>query len=275
MQSLLRQLIDADMRPVSYYIMKLVLPRILLKGLSRHMKHFYTLILRRIMANMLTAETLYQNALALGAEGKCAAAMVLLNQAIPRGHLPSFAFKAWFLTDGRKGVTKNHEVAIELVKRGTRLGCPHCQGVLAIYIWCRFGFTRDIKQTPLELARYSSKKGSPYGQYMLSILDSTGFSLDIANALLMLQLAVKQNFPDAQFKLGDMYRFGRNIGKDESEAFRFYRLAAAQGYPSALYEVARCYENGLGVPKDTTKALKYYLKAWDAGFPKALTKRRK
>jgi TPR repeat protein len=227
------------------------------------------------MANMLTAETLYRNAHALGAKGKCAAAMVLLNQAIPRGHLPSFAFKAWFLTDGRKGVTKDHEAAIELVKKGTRLGCPHCQGVLAIYIWCRFGFTRDIKQSPLELARASSDKGSPYGQYMLSILDSTGFSLDIANALRLLQLAVKQNFADAQFKLGDMYRFGRNIEKDESEAFRFYRLAATQGHPSALYKVAECYTKGLGVPKDTTKALKYYFKASYAGFPNALTNRRK
>ena len=67
--------------------------------------------------------------------GQYADATEPLQRAIQSGHLPSRALLAWIFMFAREGIAKNQNTAIELVQEGTRLGCHHCQGVLAYCLW--------------------------------------------------------------------------------------------------------------------------------------------
>jgi hypothetical protein len=277
---LLKKLILLDMDDVpynrrqllsSYCGMKLFLIKLLTKGCpnTRRMIHLQILVLQRIIANM--PASLHKNALALVSTGQCATVMVHLKQAIIRGHLPLRALKAWLMIDGREGVAKDCNGAFELVEEGERLGCHHCQGVMA---WCyKYGYGIKIDTArSLELARESSRKGSRYGQYVLGVLyqyGGGGVAQDGAQALALFRLAAAQNLDEAQNDLGYMYYqgCGDGVAQDHAEALRWYQLAAAQGHTQAMYCVAFCHECGYGVPKNVEEAIRWYRRAQAAGHP--------
>ena len=166
---------------------------------------------------------------ALCAAGQCAAALVPLQRAIYFGDLPSRALNAWVLIDGRVGVTKNQKKAFELVDEGARLGCHHCQGVMA---HCNV-FGHGCKQNharSLELARLSSDSGSRYGQYTLGWLHQfgkAGLSVDRAQAVTLYQLAASQGLDKAQRALGQTRTF-HTLVIDRDEGRRCLQLAFAQ-----------------------------------------------
>ncbi len=228
-------------------------------------------ILRRLIANM--SVSLYFKALNLVATGHCALAMIQLKRAITWGHLPSRALKAWLMLEGREGVTQHRNRAFALVEEGARLGCYHCQGVMArCYRW-GWGCVRDAAQS-LELARKSSGKGSRYGQWVLGWLyqyGEGGVARDNAQALAFYQLAAAQNLDEAQSSLGEMYNEGDGVAQDHVQALRLYQIAASQGHPESMYWVALCYEIGSGVIKNKAEAIRWYERAHAAGHPLATT----
>jgi TPR repeat protein len=175
------------------------------------------------------------------------------------------------LMNGREGVASDCNAMFELVDEGARLGCHHCQGVMA---WCYkwgYGIRRDYVRA-LELARYSSGKGSKYGQNALGCFywhDSEVVAKDYAQALSLLGLAAAQNFDMAQYSLGCMYDFGHGVTQDHAEALRLYQLAVAQGHPTAMRWVANCYEEGRGVFKNKYEAIRWYRRAQASGGPEA------
>ena len=69
---------------------------------------------------------------AMLAAGHYAAAAVQLQLSVEAGHLPSRAVLAWLLIWGREGVAKDVTRGFELAEEGARLGCHHCQGVMAL-----------------------------------------------------------------------------------------------------------------------------------------------
>lgn len=70
---------------------------------------------------------------------------------------------------------------------------------------------------------------------------------------------------DAQFKLGEMYYWGRDISKSEDEAAKWYQKAAEQGHVDAQCSIGAMYTNGQGVPKSAVEATKWYRKAAEQG----------
>jgi TPR repeat protein len=265
--SLLRKLIKADNQDVThdrrqqlhyYFGMTLFVSLQFLKGCpnARRMRHLHILILRRIITNMPAA--LYQYALALVATGQCATAMVHLNSSIIRGHLPSRALMAWLKLEGREGVDKNEDAAFELAEVGVRLGCHHCQGVMAEYLsWFN-------SPQWLEFAQKSSEKSSRYGQLALGELyfsGRLGVMLDYDKAVALFRLAAAQGLDMAQWRLGLMYSRGYGVAQDYTEALQLYQLAAVQGYPTALFEVAECYYWGRGVSINDAEAIRWYKRA--------------
>jgi TPR repeat protein len=230
-----------------------------------------------LKAGRIAAKLMHSLAAALGskvgkeaeelcASGQCAAAAVALKLAVDLGHLPSRALLAWML-HGREGVAKDHNGAFELVEEGDRLGCHHCQGVMALCYRYGHGCERDAARS-LELAYESSGKGSRYGQFVLGELYEVGVggvAQDGAQALALYRLAAVQNLDHAQWKLGYMYEQGNSVAQDRAEALRLYQLAAAQGLPWALYHIAHCHELGLGVPENKDEAIRWYRRAQAAG----------
>jgi TPR repeat protein len=234
-------------------------------------------IVYRVAAGLATA---VRNKTAKKAEelctlGQCAAALSPLKLAVDLGHLPSRALMAYMLLEGREGIARVRKGAFELVEEGARLGCHHCQGVLAEYYSRNgYGCVRDAARS-LELARESSGKGSRYGQDVLGWLYQFGVgpvARDYAQAFALYRLAAAQNFDEAQYSLGFMYYHGQGVAQDFAEALRLYRLAAAQGHPLALYHVAFCHEFGLGVLQNEAEAIRWYRRAQAAGSPQAAAK---
>jgi hypothetical protein len=199
--------------------------------------------------------------------GQCAAAMVALKLAVYCGHVSSRALMANMMMDGREGVAKDHCGAVALLKEGQRLGCHHCQGLLA---WgCTLSpSTVHWGNSPgsLQWARESSTKGSRYGQYMLGQYYEG--RCDYAQAVALYRLAAAQTLDKAQLRLGHMHFNGFGVAQDFTEALRLYQLAAAQGEPQALYNVAACHDEGKGVRQNRAEAILWYRRAQAAGHGK-------
>jgi len=187
---------------------------------------------RRVAAGLAAAvrDKVATEAEELCASGQCAAAVSPLQWAIDFGHLPSRALMAWLLIDGREGIARNWSVSFQLAEDGARLGCHHCQGMMAYCYWGGFGCTKDESQS-LQLARESSLLGSRYGQLAL------GEHLSPTNAVACFRLAAAQGLDGGQYQLGYMYFNGSGVDKDRNETLRLYNVAAAQGLPIALDEV--------------------------------------
>ena len=71
----------------------------------------------------------------------------------------------------------------------------------------------------------------------------------------------EQGDPEAQFNLGDMYREGRGVLKDDAEAARWFRLAAEQGHAQAQNKLRVIYQGGNGVLKDMAEAAHWFRRA--------------
>jgi TPR repeat protein len=189
-------------------------------------------IVRRVAAGLAAAvrDQVAKEAGELCASGQCAAAVVALQLAIDFGDSNSRALMAWLLIWGREGVAVDRLRAFELAEEGARLGCHHCQGVLAMcYLFdreCEEDYARS-----LELARESSGKGSRYGLNALGWLHSLGrggLARDEALAFAFFQLAAAQDLDAAQCCVGQ-----RCDGPDLVESLRWNLLAAAQGCSNA------------------------------------------
>ncbi len=194
-------------------------------------------------------------------------ALVPMRRAIYLGDLPLRAFKAWILFNGRKGVPVDWYGGFNLVEEGTRLGCHHCQGLLAMCYRMGHSCVKANAAQSLELALDSSKNGSMYGQWVLGKLykHGDGVAPDDAQAFKCYSLAAEQKFDGAQLSLGLMYYQGCGVRQDYNKAFQLYTLAAVQGEHMAMYYIAQCYEDGRGVPINLKKAITWYKNAQSAG----------
>ena len=230
-------------------------------------------IARRVAAGLAAAvrDKVAKEAEELCASGQCAAAVVPLQRAIDFGDFTSLALKAWFLIEGRESIAKDEQRGFELAEEGARLGCHHCQGVLAYCYLFGYGCRKDAAQS-LELARESSGRGSRCGQHTLGDLHyhgAGGLAEDHAQAVALYRLAAAQGLDEAQYWLGYMYHYGCGVAQDRAEALRWFQLAAAQGHPEALYFVAAFHERGWGVAADVAEAIRWYRRAQAAGFTAA------
>jgi TPR repeat protein len=246
---------------------------------NRSVTKFKLEITQRIVSKLvrLVRDRAAKKAEELCALGQCVAAQVPLQLAIDLGHLPSRALMAWLKLEGREGVAKNEDAAFKLAEEGVRLGCHHCQGVMAEY--SRLGchhcqgvmaeYSRSFHSPQwLELAQKSSEKGSKYGQLVLGRLyfsGRLGVAQDYIKAVALFRLAIAQNLDGALCHLGYMYFWGFGVAQDFAEALRFYQLAAAQGHPTALFEVAEFYYWGKGVRRNNAKAIHWYKRAQAVG----------
>ena len=94
--------------------------------------------------------------------------------------------------------------------------------------------------------------------------------IDVANLpgelrMLEVKKLAEMGRADAQYMLGNMYRWGADVAQDDSEAAKWYRKSAEQGYALAQYILGFMYEFGDGVAQDLQEARKWYQNAADQG----------
>ena len=89
--------------------------------------------------------------------------------------------------------------------------------------------------------------------------------------LFNIKASAEANDLEAQFKLGQLYEFGKGVEQRFEKAFFWYEKAASGGLASAQYNLGLLYENGRGTTKDYKKAAKWYQLASEQGDPWATT----
>lgn len=83
------------------------------------------------------------------------------------------------------------------------------------------------------------------------------------NAATFFRLSAELGNAQAQLDIGNCYRYGNGVYKDEKQAIEWYKKAAAQGYQYVYFTLGECYADGIGVPQNFTEALKWYRKLVD------------
>ena len=81
--------------------------------------------------------------------------------------------------------------------------------------------------------------------------------------------AAKAGQAGAQFYLATKYQYGKDIQKDERQAFAWYKAAADQGLAVAQLNVGRMLADGIGTRKDEALARQYFEKAASRGDNRA------
>ena len=74
----------------------------------------------------------------------------------------------------------------------------------------------------------------------------------------------------ALFQVGKCYETGDGVGKDLSEAVKWYRMAADEGHIQGLFELSKCYTFGFGVRKNRVTAGKWLREAAEHGHVTAM-----
>ena len=75
--------------------------------------------------------------------------------------------------------------------------------------------------------------------------------------------------PFALTRIGDRYRKGLGVARDDAEAGVWYRRAAQQGHAAAQNNLATLYETGQGVARDAAEAARWFRLAAVQGEPHA------
>ena len=77
--------------------------------------------------------------------------------------------------------------------------------------------------------------------------------------------AAREGDAEAQFRVGKMYFRGAGVGRDLSEAVRWFRLAADQGMAVAMSELGFMYRFGLGVSRNEMESTRLHQAAAEKG----------
>lgn len=88
---------------------------------------------------------------------------------------------------------------------------------------------------------------------------------DYTTALKEWRPLAEQGNPDAQYKLGTMYRHGQGVTQDYKVAIKWFKLAADQGNVSAQSNLGAIYDQGLGITQDSSVAFKWFKLAAESG----------
>ena len=124
-----------------------------------------------------------------------------------------------------------------------------------------------------ELYARSAELGNAIAQYNLAMMYSNGESVyvDYQQAVYWFKKSAGQDFPPAQYRLGELYYFEKGeLARDLDEAIALFNKAAEQNDPDAQMNLAMLRGTGEGLSKDTNKALFWLTQAHKGGHELAL-----
>jgi TPR repeat protein len=129
--------------------------------------------------------------------------------------------------------------------------------------------------------RRAAEQGSPEGRYRwaMALLGNDDPSLgampsrDTTEGIKILRQAADQNYPPAQYRLGQAYLKGIEAAYDPDTALRLIGAAADKGYTPALARLGEIYADGKLVPPDPVRAYVNLELAVELGEVRASTAR--
>jgi TPR repeat protein len=125
--------------------------------------------------------------------------------------------------------------------------------------------------TELRLLQPLAGAGNAEARFLLGVMYRFGRGVpqNYTEAVKWYRLAAEQGNAWAQLGLGGMYDDGKGVRQDYREAVKWYGLAAAQGNVAAQSNLGAMYVGGEGVPRNYTEAAKWYRLAAAQGFSPA------
>ena len=81
---------------------------------------------------------------------------------------------------------------------------------------------------------------------------------DYQTAVKLWRPLAEKGVVNAQFNLGQMYRYADGVAKDYNEALKWYHKAAEQGDKESQFNLGIMYLNGDGVEKNETEAHRWF-----------------
>jgi len=110
----------------------------------------------------------------------------------------------------------------------------------------------------------AAKSGSPYAQFMLSIMyaEGRGVKPDLAESVKWFKRGNKHAGANlAKFRVAKRYVRGYGFKQDDEKAVYWYALAANDGFAPAQIEMGDAFYEGRGRPQDDEQAFDWYLRA--------------
>ena len=114
----------------------------------------------------------------------------------------------------------------------------------------------------LAAARVKAAAGDVVSQFSLGAMLYYGAD-DTVQAIEWFRKAAAQQYPPAEFQMGQLYDFGFVVTRDDAEALGWYRKAAEHGSAAGQRAVGDFYQKGRGVPDDAAEAAHWYRRAAD------------
>lgn len=115
--------------------------------------------------------------------------------------------------------------------------------------------------------RKAAEFGYALGQYNLGLMyrQGKGVAADDSEAAFWYQKAAEQGHAWAQHNLGWLYKNGAGVKQDNHQAFYWFHKAAEQGHASGQSNLGFLYKTGKGVAQDDTQAIYWFRKAAQQG----------
>ncbi|QLB40550.1 tetratricopeptide repeat protein [Mannheimia pernigra] len=112
-----------------------------------------------------------------------------------------------------------------------------------------------------------AEQGISEAQYNLGQMyrRGEGVAKNDKQAVYWYQKAAEQGNTDAQYNLGSMYYVGKGVAKNDKQAIYWYQKAAEQGMAAAQNKLGAMYFKGEGVQRDLSKAKQYFQLACNGG----------
>jgi len=170
------------------------------------------------------------------------------------------------------GVARNAREAADWYRKALAAGDEESRARLGLLALSSAAATPKAMQEGLALVQAAAERGSAYGRYALARLLLEGLHLrrDEAKGLSLLEQAAREEVPEAQALLGQLYAEGREVSAAHpGMAVELSTLAARNGDVGAQARLGAFYRDGWGVERDSQEAAYWLAKAAEAGNTEA------
>jgi hypothetical protein len=113
-----------------------------------------------------------------------------------------------------------------------------------------------------------AERGDPEAQYRIGLMYEfgKGYPQDKAQGIVWFLKAAEQNHAAAQTELAILYATGDGVAQDDRQAFDWFQKGATLGNPTAQYNLGLLYAKGQGVKLDNAQAIAWWRKAAAQGM---------
>ncbi len=168
-----------------------------------------------------------------------------------------------------KGVEKDYSKALEWFKKAESQGHEKSKEKVKEIQKLLDEQKKTVVEEEIEEEYVEDQQGKEFFEEGLNYYNGNGVKKDYKQAFDKFEMATWFENRNAQYYLGQCYKYGRGVEYNKWLAFKWYKKAAEQGHKDAQYALGECYSIGSGVERNDTESFKWYKKAAEQGVGRA------